>query len=935
MLFALDHNNQRVYIEETKSNQNYYCPYCGEELIVRKGDVRVHHFAHKNRECIDTWQKDGSYNMSLWHNEWQNCFPKINQEIKLSQGNIMHRADVLVNRTVIEFQRSSISINNFNNRNQFYTQLGYRVVWLFDLRDVYKDNKLSITKKENRLYFKWSNPLKTFNRMSLTNHNIEIYFQLFDEEQSIVRVLEVSNEGFSYFCTSDYMNKNDFLSNVGLKNGKCLVPYIGNEINDKQYELFKEKYNIKLNSEQDRAVLTTEGNTLLLAVPGSGKTTVLISRIAHLIINKKVNPDDILALSFNKAIALEMEERFNNIFSKDITGKVSFKTINSFCNSIINEYEHRRVISESRQKEIVKEVLRENGKDESELMEAISTISYIKNMMLSVEEIENLKYVDIYKHYIFALNKSNFMDYDDQLMIAYEYLMNNFNIVKKYKYILIDEAQDLTKLQHEIIKLISIDSNVFFVGDEDQSIYGFRGAFPNGLLNFKYDYSNPYILIMNKNYRSTPQIVKLSNDFITKNSGRYNKNMISMRDNGENVRLINVKTPYEQYEKTIEYCKNVKAPTAILFRENQTAIALIDLLLRNNVQFSYTNKNVNFFNSKLVNQIKAYFSLVVNKHDYKSLSLIVNKKIYYIKEKQLKYCINDMKKGIPLDEALMKQMEYEPSKYKNRIPNFLELLKRLSIISVSDALDMLYRIGIKEYIQENNIDLNTFNVLLSIAKKEKDIKSFLARLAYLQKVILNNNMPESNILLTTIHSSKGLEFDTVFFVDTYDNYFLIEENDNKRKDSESELMESRRLFYVGITRTKNNLFLFNIKDKENTYINELFPNETVNKNQKLEKVNTVKLDKVEQPKNFQNNKTSSLVDTKIDTEKVLEITRNKRFNEVISQIDQNDYEVFDSYGIRWIKCIRCGEIKEIKYFGSYGGKDKNLGVCNECYKSRR
>ena len=161
MLFASDYNDNRVHIDETHSNQEYYCPYCGAPLITKKGDVRQHHFAHKqNHLCSDTWAHSGSgsYDVSPWHNEWQSLFPKENQEVKLVLGETKHRADVLIDRTVVEFQHSIMPVAAFDNRNNFYFNLGYKVVWLFDLSDLYENGQLTYRSKADCLVFDWKNP---------------------------------------------------------------------------------------------------------------------------------------------------------------------------------------------------------------------------------------------------------------------------------------------------------------------------------------------------------------------------------------------------------------------------------------------------------------------------------------------------------------------------------------------------------------------------------------------------------------------------------------------------------------------------------------------------------------------------------------------------------------------------------------------------------
>ena len=322
MLFASDYNDNRVHIDETHSNQEYYCPYCGAPLITKKGDVRQHHFAHKqNHVCSDTWahSSPSGYDVSPWHNEWQSLFPKENQEVKLVLGDTKHRADILIDRTVVEFQHSIMPVAAFDNRNNFYFNLGYKVVWLFDLSDLYENGQLTYRGEADFLVFSWKNPKKAFNSYDIQSGCIDLFFQLSDSEDAcIVRVRNVSQDGFEQFSTSQFISKDDFLNYVGLKNGVCLPPCRDDLDQNQQYQLFKKRYNINLNKQQERALQAVEGSNLLLAVPGSGKTTVLVARLGHMVINKGISPENILAITYNNSAADEMRKRFSALFGESI-----------------------------------------------------------------------------------------------------------------------------------------------------------------------------------------------------------------------------------------------------------------------------------------------------------------------------------------------------------------------------------------------------------------------------------------------------------------------------------------------------------------------------------------------------------------------------------------------------------------------------------------
>lgn len=622
MLFANDYNDNRVHIDDTCSNQEYYCPCCGAPLITRKGDIKSHHFAHKAKHvCSDSWVH--SYDVSDWHAKWQSIFPTDNQEVKLSLGDISHRADVMIDRTVIEFQHSIMSVSAFENRNNFYLNLGYKLVWLFDLSELISSEKLSFYKKENGLVFNWRNPKRAFNSYDIKSGCVDLFFQLSEtREKCIVKVNDVSEEGFEVFYTSEEISRDEFLEYVGLKDGKCLPPERDDVEKNKRFYEFKEKYGINLNKQQERALLAVEGCNLLLAVPGSGKTTVLVDRLGHMVFNKGISPEKILAITYNVDATREMKKRFSAKFGNSIGGRISFKTINSMALAIYKQYcdrygkKQRSMLQSEDRRMLLADIFRKyNGEyaTENDVLEFSAAITYIKNMMLEdcLSKLEKecaYPYLEVmYKEYKNSLNEKQQMDFDDQLVYAYEILTKREMIAKewqsKYSYICVDEAQDTSKIQHEIIKILAHGNNIFMVGDEDQSIYGFRAAYPKALLNFRYDYVNPYILRMERNYRSTEQIVAKAQAFISQNRGRYDKNMTAERGAGDEVEVIRVSSREEQYLRVLEIARNVKCETAFLYRDNETSVVLVDLFLRNNVKFGLRKPELNFFRSRVVKDL--------------------------------------------------------------------------------------------------------------------------------------------------------------------------------------------------------------------------------------------------------------------------------------------------------------------------------------------
>ncbi len=856
MLFAIDYNDNRVHIDETHSNQEYYCPYCGASLTTKKGEIRQHHFAHKqNRLCSDTWMHSGShsYDLSEWHNEWQSLFPKENQEVKLVLGDTQHRADVMIDRTVIEFQHSIMQVQAFDDRNNFYFNLSNKVIWLFDLSDLLGD-KLFYTETSDGLEFRWRNPKKAFNSYDIQSGCIDLFFQLKDDsDMCIVRVTEVSENGFEHFYTTKFIGKNDFLIYVGLKEGQCLPPCRENIENNEQYCVFKEKYNINLNKQQERALLAVEGANLLLAVPGSGKTTVLVERLGHMVINKNIPPQSILAITYNTAAAEEMKSRFSAQFGEQYGRQIDFRTINSLALKVYSDYCHktnrteRKLIEDDERRCLLRDIFKQHNDAEyvaeNDILELSSAITYIKNMMLTDEQIKEIEieypHLSVmYKSYQKALKNKYQMDFDDQMVFSLWILRNDDGLSSdlraRYKYICVDEAQDTSKVQHEIIKLLAKDNNLFMVGDEDQSIYGFRAAYPKALLNFRYDYLNPYILRMERNYRSTNQIVDKAQSFISQNKGRYEKNMTAERGDGEAVSLEQVDSREMQYMRLLEIAKTADRETAFLYRDNESSVVLVDLLLRNNIPFTLKKPEMNFFGNRVVKDIVAYLSLALNENDTNSFSQICNKGIIFLKKQQKGYAINNCKyKHISVYDAVEGQMQYIKKSERDRAQKFKDIMINVSKNETVDAISNLMNSGYDKYLKDKHLDSGKVEILQILAKQEPDIQKFLNRLKELESLIQKGFCSKSNdaVILSTIHSSKGLEYDSVYMVDVYDGRFPSSRPNifSRSKDNADGEQEERRLFYVGITRAKNKLSLFDIKGRKSTFIDQLFPEQAIMK----------------------------------------------------------------------------------------------------------
>lgn len=532
----------------------------------------------------------------------------------------------------------------------------------------------------------------------------------------------------------------------------------------------------------------------------------------------------------------------------------------------------------------------------------------------------------------------------------------------RYKYICVDEAQDASKIQHKIIQIIAHGNNIFMVGDEDQSIYGFRAAYPKALLNFRTDYINPYILLMERNYRSTPQIVEKAQNFISENKGRYEKKIVADRSDGESVELIKVSSIEAQYMKILSIARDAKKETAFLYRNNENSVVLVDLFLRNGIKFRLKKPEFNFFGNSVVRDITAYLSLSINPYDTDSFKQICNKGILYLKKEHQEHVVQKCKyKKTTVLDAAEHQMQYLPYNDRDRADRLKNAIYDIDGKKTEDAIRSILQHGYKRYLKEKHEDYSKIEILFVLAKQEPNISKYLNRLKELELSIKKGFNDDDLITISTIHSSKGLEYDTVYLLDVYDGRFPSSQRNpfSRSKDSASGEQEERRLFYVGITRAKNKLALFDIANRQSSYIESLFPEkreakigvefkEMTNWHEEIERICQFDIQSIIASRdsreieeirrfNLQNQRIAEERRKKEEEErkKAAEKLYQDCYNEVKDRFTQQNTPIRDSCGIRWIKCEICGQIFQESEFTSYGGMGHvNLGVCKSCRKNR-
>lgn len=607
-------------------------------------------------------------------------------------------------------------------------------------------------------------------------------------------------------------------------------------------ENFFEKLPIDLNDSQKSAVEYNGRTALLLAVPGGGKTTVLTARIGYMILELGVRPESILVLTYTVAAAADMKRRFAKFFGDELAGHAEFRTINGIAQKIIMEYERQSgrkafsVLSDEKKKaRILADIYRELNPgyeypSENAIGELETAISYAKNMNLDTDEIKKQKYygADLYsafERYNEILIQNRLMDYNDQMVYALKILKKYPSVLRaftsKYKNILVDEAQDTSFIQHEIIVLLAQNADkIFMVGDEDQSIYAFRGAYPDALTEFEKRYSGARVFKMETNFRSVPTIVERAESFIIKNKLRHAKRLISSRKEDGGFEIINAKSRYDQFLYLAHEAEICTVRTGVLYRDNDSALPLIDILLRENIPFSCRRTDTSFFTNKTVLDIISILKLILNPCDGKSFKRVYYKLNMYVKKEDAMNAVRTADGG-DIFKTLLKtgDLNYETRK---RISAFARLCESLKFRSAGDAVSsIIYGSGYSEYIKNSPAEKNKAEILMMLSKREKSIGELIERLRFLKKYIDAGFENKSPFWISTIHSSKGLEYDNVFLIDVFDGILPAE------TESYKDYEEERRLFYVGITRARNNLTVFKVGGKRQSFLGEISGSENV------------------------------------------------------------------------------------------------------------
>ena len=657
---------------------------------------------------------------------------------------------------------------------------------------------------------------------------------------------------------------------------------------------------IVLNPQQSEAVKTVNGPVLLLAVPGSGKTTVLVLRLGYMITNCGIEPENILTVTYTVAATRDMARRFAGFFGEELASRLEFRTINGICARIIGYYSRvlgkkafELVTDEKRTAGILTQIyqqVEQTWPTEADLRNVRTLITYIKNQMLTEKEIRELgsgkgsplreadcqiNIGEIYERYNRWLREQHLMDYDDQMVYALNILRKVPQVLAhfqdQYKYICVDEAQDTSRIQHAIIALLaSRYDNLFMVGDEDQSIYGFRAAYPEALLNFEKEHRGAKVLLMEQNYRSGSGIVSAADQFIQRNMLRHAKHMVcaaagdslgrhpggigaagavaggsfagqggigaagaaaggSFAGQGTQqpgVREIYLRGRKAQYKYLLKVADGCTEQTAVLYRNNESAIPLVDLLEREGIPYRIRNAEVGFFTHRTVMDITNIIKLAYDPYDVDAFwSVYYKLGMYLSKEKATLICDLSRRMELPVLDAALRYAQLEPMVVRN-VKATRTHLEHMKEDKGDQAVSRIVKnMGYGEYLSRAGSRDSKINILTSIGSHTQSPAELLDRLGFLGDIFRSKEQdPSCPFILSTIHASKGLEYDTVYLMDVMDGIFPEEAPASTKYMSKEErraFEEERRLFYVGMTRARNKPCVFTT-DAKSVLTEELF-----------------------------------------------------------------------------------------------------------------
>lgn len=606
-----------------------------------------------------------------------------------------------------------------------------------------------------------------------------------------------------------------------------------------------------LNPQQAEAVINTEGPMLIMAGAGSGKTKVLTCRVANLL-QKGVRPYRILAITFTNKAAAEMRERVNNM-SGPAAKDVWLFTFHAFCARFLRMEIDKlpgyggnfAIYDTADSQNLIKQILKEMNLDDKRFQPSgiLSRISNAKNALQDAAafarqagDFYEQKVADIYSRYEQKLQLNNALDFDDLLMLSIKLLQENKEVREKYQdrfdYLLVDEYQDTNHAQYLLTKFLAAKHrNICVVGDADQSIYGWRGADIQNILDFEKDYPDAKVIKLEQNYRSTQIILDAANAVIENNTGRKPKNLWTENKSGADIIYFQAVDERDEARFVIEQLQNLQrtenkklGDMAILYRTNTQSRIFEEMLIKSGISYNMVG-GLKFYERKEIKDIIAYLRVIFNPADSLSLLRIINVPKRGIGDASLaKIQAYAAANNVSLFEAVSNAAAIDglSSRFVSKLDDLagiiFELMNLASEAPVEDLIDRVLRdTGYLEELENERTPqaqsrIDNLHELISVAREfaaseeENNLENFLAHVALVSDID-DTELGEDAITLMTLHSSKGLEFPVVFLVGMEEGLFPHA----RTLMDETEIEEERRLCYVGITRAKEKLFLSSTK----------------------------------------------------------------------------------------------------------------------------
>jgi len=590
-----------------------------------------------------------------------------------------------------------------------------------------------------------------------------------------------------------------------------------------------------LNDNQKRAALHKDGAMIVLAGPGSGKTAVITARTAYLIEQYKVTPSSILVVTFTRAAASEMKERFLRVVRQEHT-EVTFGTFHSVFFGILRQaynINYQNILSEDEKTDILHGLLLHTNleiEDERDFISSLNReIGMVKTNRIALDHYYSASCPDelfreLYQQYHHTLKSRRKMDFDDMMVYCYELFTQRPDILQKwqdrFRYILIDEFQDINQLQYEIIKMLAKpEDNLFVVGDDDQSIYRFRGARPEIMLHFPKDHKTAEKVVLNQNYRCSGKILNGAQKVIRKNKSRYEKQLAAIRNPGDIVEIQGFETSREEVlyllSKIQEYQEQGCSldDMVILFRTNTGSRSAVNCLLEYQLPFILRDTLPNLYEHWIAKNMAAYIRMAGGSRERKDFLMIMNRPNRYISREAL------YEKNISF-ESLYRFYE-DKSWMCDRIEELEGNLRAMVNMTPYAAINYIrYGMGYQTYLQEyaafrkiNPEELS--EILNEIQESAKSFKTARQWFDYMEdykesliQKAKERGQRKGGITISTLHSAKGLEYKKVFILDVNEGVIPYQ-----KAILDEDLAEERRLFYVGMTRAKENLHLYYIKKR--------------------------------------------------------------------------------------------------------------------------